>query len=580
MKKKLLALILALVMVLSLVSVAGAATHVVQKGDNLSKLAEQYLGSRLKWREIYETNKDKISNPNDIYVGQKLTIPGTEEPEGPVVKTVKVDKSTQPRVLITTDLECDDMNGIILSLLFATDYDLAGIVWTAGKFHFSGDGKGTTFAQFCEEMKNFDGEPYVWTCEATNCGGTVENVGEVTEHRPVDPGFLTRIIDVSYRMDYEYLSKNNPNYPTPDELLSIAKVGNVEFEGDYRFDTEGSELIKNAILDDDPRPLYIMHWGGINTTVRALMSIYEEYYGTEQWDAIKEKVVSKVRLIGRGEDNCLNHSQLEDESRFGPLQNSDWSGFGGFTDFFAIYDAPDELKPYYQSEFLVDAFKFNHGSLMSRYLLMNDGQTIYGEPYCYQYGLVNYIDWTVCAQEGWANPIIGTILNFFPLGQRSEYDTYDWCCCQFGCASFVDLGLRQGINNRNNLFVEDMFQEWAARADWAVMDPEDCNHAPVVGADVLDYGVKPGVTVTLSGTAADPDGDELNITWWVPSGSWTYAAAVEGTELAVEGNGTTATFTVPADAVAGDRFVVNLEVQDAADRPMTRYVQYIITVVE
>ena len=78
MRKKLLAVLLALALVLGLASFAGAATHVVEKGDNLSKLAEQYLGSRLKWREIYEANKDKISDPNSIYVGQELVIPGSE----------------------------------------------------------------------------------------------------------------------------------------------------------------------------------------------------------------------------------------------------------------------------------------------------------------------------------------------------------------------------------------------------------------------------------------------------------------------------------------------------------------------
>lgn len=48
---------------------------------------------------------------------------------------VKVDKSQQARILITTDLEIDDMNGVILSLMYADHYDLAGIVWTAGMFH-------------------------------------------------------------------------------------------------------------------------------------------------------------------------------------------------------------------------------------------------------------------------------------------------------------------------------------------------------------------------------------------------------------------------------------------------------------
>lgn len=52
----------------------------------------------------------------------------------------KIDKSKQARILITTDLEADDMNGVILSLMYADQYDLAGIVWTAGMYHFNGDG--------------------------------------------------------------------------------------------------------------------------------------------------------------------------------------------------------------------------------------------------------------------------------------------------------------------------------------------------------------------------------------------------------------------------------------------------------
>ena len=54
---------------------ATANTHVVVKGDNLSKLAQKYLGSANKWRVIYEANKGTIKDPNLIYIGQTLTIP-------------------------------------------------------------------------------------------------------------------------------------------------------------------------------------------------------------------------------------------------------------------------------------------------------------------------------------------------------------------------------------------------------------------------------------------------------------------------------------------------------------------------
>ena len=203
----------------------------------------------------------------------------------------KADKSQQPRVLITTDLEVDDMNGLLLSLLYADHYDIAGIVWTAGMFHFSGDGGLHTLGQITPHFR----------CNAQHCEHRVKKAADLTEYRPVDPTWLGRILDY-YEEDYRFLSQNNPNYPTPEYLRSITKVGNIEFEGDYRFETEGSRFIEQIILDDDMRPLVIQHWGGINTTVRALYSIYERYHGTPEWDHVLAKVIAKVRLGGSGED--------------------------------------------------------------------------------------------------------------------------------------------------------------------------------------------------------------------------------------------------------------------------------------
>lgn len=50
-------------------------THTVKKGDTLWALAAKYYGSGAQYTKIYNANKDKISNPNLIYVGQVLTIP-------------------------------------------------------------------------------------------------------------------------------------------------------------------------------------------------------------------------------------------------------------------------------------------------------------------------------------------------------------------------------------------------------------------------------------------------------------------------------------------------------------------------
>ncbi|UWX54268.1 DUF1593 domain-containing protein [Maribacter litopenaei] len=204
-----------------------------------------------------------------IVVGMfNLNVQGQQQIQ-PDNLALKVDKSKQARIIITTDLEADDMNGLILSLMYSDQYDLAGIVWTSGMYHFNGDNGQHTLGEITPNYR----------CNAQHCEHRVESAADLTEYRPVDPTWLDRIVDY-YEIDYQMMSKNNPNFPTPEYIRSISKVGNIEFEGDYRFETEGSKLIMDLIMDDDMRPLHIQHWGGINTTVRALYSIYEKYHGT------------------------------------------------------------------------------------------------------------------------------------------------------------------------------------------------------------------------------------------------------------------------------------------------------------
>ena len=51
-------------------------THTVEKGENLSAIAEQELGSQARWKEIYELNKDVIGkDPDLIQPGMELKLP-------------------------------------------------------------------------------------------------------------------------------------------------------------------------------------------------------------------------------------------------------------------------------------------------------------------------------------------------------------------------------------------------------------------------------------------------------------------------------------------------------------------------
>lgn len=52
-------------------------TYTVQAGDTLSKIAKQFYGNANAYMKIFEANKDQLSDPNKIQIGQVLKIPNS-----------------------------------------------------------------------------------------------------------------------------------------------------------------------------------------------------------------------------------------------------------------------------------------------------------------------------------------------------------------------------------------------------------------------------------------------------------------------------------------------------------------------
>jgi LysM repeat protein len=53
----------------------GSRTYTVRPGDTLSAIAQRFYGNSADWPWLYHVNRSKVSNPNEIYVGEKLQIP-------------------------------------------------------------------------------------------------------------------------------------------------------------------------------------------------------------------------------------------------------------------------------------------------------------------------------------------------------------------------------------------------------------------------------------------------------------------------------------------------------------------------
>ena len=91
---------------------------------------------------------------------------------------------------------------------------------------------------------------------------------------PFGPGRKEHILQVidCYDRDCANLKSHADRYPTPDALRAITKQGETEgapYTG-VRSATEGSEWIVKCARRNDPRPLHVLVWGGIEDLAQAL----------------------------------------------------------------------------------------------------------------------------------------------------------------------------------------------------------------------------------------------------------------------------------------------------------------------
>jgi hypothetical protein len=130
----------------------------------------------------------------------------------------------RPRVIVSSDIggtDPDDQQSMVHFLLYADMFDVEGIV----------------------------SSPYG--------RGRREHILEVIDR---------------YERDYASLRTYSRDYPTPDALRAIAKQGALDSSGGAGFEkpTEGSSWIVQCARRSDPRPLYVLVWGGIDDLAQAL----------------------------------------------------------------------------------------------------------------------------------------------------------------------------------------------------------------------------------------------------------------------------------------------------------------------
>lgn len=496
------------------------------------------------------------------------------------------------RVIVTTDMEVDDMNSLVHLALYLNVLDVQAVVYTASQYHFLGDGVHT-LGEVNSHWRTKGRRSYEWAIVPHEPDPLA---GELREYRPFPEHWIESLWSNEYAQAWPQLQANadaagEPPFPTPAQMIERTFVGNVAFEGDVTEETEGSRVIAQAILDDDPRTLWLLSWGGMNTIVRALMSIAERYRAMPEWPAVQKRVHQKVRVMGVadgiGQDNSwLDHGrELFPELIFWRVPYM----YGGYVD--AKMAQPDSL-PLFKAPWPEQNLTQENGPLMARYMLYGDGRAYENEPERFQFGKHARLDWGLEGMPAMqfergdfmAEGDSMTYIPLLPFGLRGiddrNFDTLlgrmflDGHPDSDAPAGFAAIGTP--IDGNPNPYLRAYQEDFAARAQWCAHDPAACSHPAHVAEVTTDRSAAAGERVVLAATIVDHDGKGFDAHWDVAMDPLSYAGT-QDLSLWQECTVSTA-FVVPADAQPGDRFVLTLTVQTRAERPCSRYAQVAVTV--
>ena len=500
-----------------------------------------------------------------------------------------VASAQKPRVVVTTDPELDDANSLIRYLLYSTDFRTEGLIYASSQFHWKGDGTGKKLSVPNREYSR-------WGLNLCPCASW----------RWAPDEHYIDIAVATYARVYPNLRVHNSNYPSPAEVQSKIRWGNVAFDGDISQDTPGSVLIKALLLDDEPGPLYLLAWGGQSTIARALKSIQLQYSGTQEWPAIYQKVSRKAILSPSGDQDDTYATYIHPNW---PDIRTLPAGVGGVPlGYEAQVTVSAEDSVYYSTDWTRENIS-SRGAFGALYRVWGDGkQMVKGDIFDYfglsgytagQLKAKGYIVWTPPRPKG---EFLGegdtfTYLDLIDNGLRGyEAGTPGGWAGHGASAATAATGQsplpRVTINSYDDLlrlqeargrspspdpdFTPAAQYGLAARLLWSVTPTyAGANHEPRVsvrGSPALS--ARPGETIRLEGLTSDPDGNAVTVRWW----QWQEVGTYPGKVTFSSPTALATSVQVPPDAAQGQTIQLVLEATDNGTPALTRYQRVVVTV--
>ena len=525
-----------------------------------------------------------------------VTLGGCATGTRQVTNDVALPQAQKPRVVVTTDPELDDANSLVRYLLYSTDFRTEGLVYASSQFHWKGDGTGRKLRVPGREYTRFGLN--LCPCESWRWA----------------PGerFIDDAVDIYERL-YPNLRVHRPDYPTPTELRSKIRWGNVDFDGDISKDTPGSDLIRDLLLDDDSEPIYLLAWGGASTIARALKSIQDRHAGTADWPTVRATVSRKAILALSGDQDDTFATYIRPnwpDIRSLPIgQGGVGLGYGAF-----VFASAENAR-YFSADWTREHVS-SRGPFGAHYRVWGDGkQMVPGDRFDY-FGLtghtaaelraMGYVVWLPPRPKG---EFLGegdtfTYLNLLDNGLQAYRDDTPGGWAGRVVVNPVSAGASPRANQGDAAVSFEAFMRslegigpegpstrppspqpnftpavqnaFAARLRWSVTPMYGgANHDPIVtirgSARVF---ARPGETVRLEGIASDPDGNAVAVRWW----RWKEVDSYPGDVSFSAPTALATRLRVPNDATPGQTIQLVLEATDNGTPALTRYQRVRISV--
>lgn len=384
------------------------------------------------------------------------------------------------------------------------------------------------------------------------------------------------------------LLKHEQGYPEKEFFVSLVKKGYPDFGMNAvgrGKDSEGSDWIIQVLDKPDPRPVWVLVWGGANTLAQALWKISHTRPQAEL-----DRLVDKLRVY-----------TISDQDNSGPWMRNTFPGL-----FYIVtpgFHENNGMAYHYGTWTGISGerwYRFPSGADTSivgnrwvRENIHNHGTL--GD----EYPLVAYI------MEGDTPSFLYLIDNGLGVPERPDYGSWGgryelytppykkWFHEPETRPIWTNTEDMVEVNGVRYISPQATIWRWRtayqndfeARMDWCIKEYHEANHPPVVKLSHANHiTLKSGETFTLDASpTSDPDGDDLSFRWYLyfePGSYLLHSSGQSNRNYRLDMTSPrekVTSFTAPRVETPADMHII-LEVTDNGKPALTRYQRVIVNI--